>query len=127
MLCVADASMFEQINLGQVLIILTFIVSFGSAAKKITKSIDDWFAKKLSPALEPMAKDIKSISSKVSDIEVESYKRYLVLFMSGVERGEVPDEVERALFDEVYARYTAAGGNSYIHRKYKKLEDEGKI
>lgn len=128
MLCAAETgSFFESISLGQILIIMTFILGFSSATKKLCDTISEWFNKKLTPALMPLIKKQEDMSSKLDCIEADSYKQYLVLFMSQLERGEVPDEVERALFDETYAKYTNAGGNSYIHRKYEKLQREGKI
>ena len=127
MLCVADSSLIEQINLGQVLIILTFISGFYVTTKKFTSIITDWFNEKLKPNLTPIENALSSISSKVDALETDSLKRYLVLFMSNVERGETPDEVELELFDEVYKKYVESGGNSYIHRKYDKLKAEGKL
>lgn len=119
--------LIEQISLGQIIVSLTFIIGIITTRKKIKEIVDEWFKEKLSPKIDPIGKNINELSKKIDDLELETYKSYLVLFMAQVERGEKPDEVEIQLFDEIYEKYTKKGGNSYIHRKYNKLVEEGKF
>ena len=127
MLTLSSPIIFEQITLGQILISVTFIVGFITTISKFKTIVNDWFRDKLSPKIDPLYKKIDETNDKINSLEMDSYKRYLVLTMTNIERGEKIDEVERALFDEMYKKYTEHGGNSYIQRKYKKLEEAGKL
>lgn len=127
MLALSSPIIFEQITLGQILISATFIVGFITTISKFKTIVNDWFRDKLSPKVDPLYTKIDEISNKVDSLEMDSYKRYLVLTMTNIERGEKLDEVEQALFDEMYKKYTEHGGNSYIQRKHKKLEEAGKL
>ena len=119
--------LIEEVTLGQVLVSVTFVISLGAAIKKLKKEIDNWFKDQLTPKIEPITNSIKDLDKKIDRMEMESYKSWLVLFMSNIERGEHIDEVEYMLFEEVYKKYTERGGNSYVHRKYDKLKAEGKL
>lgn len=121
------SAILEGISLGQILISLTFIVGFMTAIKKAETIIDDWFKNKLSPKLDPLYNQLNDLSEKLNELEMDSYKRYLVLTMTNIGRGEKIDEVERSLFDEMYKKYIDHGGNTYVQRKYKKLEEAGKL
>lgn len=118
---------FESITLGEILVSVTFVISLATVMKKIKTEIDNWFSEKLTPKIDPIAESIKVLDKKIDAIEMESYKSWLVLFMSNIEREEHIDEVEYMLFEEVYKKYTEKGGNSYVHRKYDKLKTEGKL
>lgn len=127
MLALSSPIIFEQITLGQILISVTFIVGFIATISKFKTIVNDWFRDKLSPKVDPLYSKIEEINNKIDSLEMDSYKRYLVLTMTNIERGEKLDEVEQALFDEMYQKYTDHGGNSYVLRKHKKLEEAGKI
>lgn len=121
------SAILEDISLGQILVSLTFIVGFITTINKSKTIVDDWFKNKLSPKVDPLYKRLDDFAEKLNELEMDSYKRYLVLTMTNIERGEKIDEVERLLFDEMYKKYIDHGGNTYIQRKYKKLEEAGKL
>ena len=127
MLALSSPIIFEQITLGQILISVTFIVGFIATISKLKTIVNDWFRDKLSPKVDPLYNKIDEINAKIDSLEMDSYKRYLVLVMTNIERGEKIDEVEQAVFDEMYKKYIDHGGNTYIQRKHKKLEEAGKL
>ena len=70
---------------------------------------------------------IHKLEERVETVDQEACKNYLVIFLSGVDKGNAVDEIELERFWEEYQHYIKQGGNSYIKRKVEKLVADGKL
>lgn len=97
---------------------------------KAGRAASKWIQKELAPTnskIDALGRRIEEVDKKVDAAELEDCKNFLVSFLSDVKLGQRITEVERERFHETYARYTAMGGNSYIHTEVEKLKKEGKL
>lgn len=92
---------------------------FGKAGRTATK----WLEK----GLAPTNRKLDDIERKVALNQLENDKTTLVRFLADVKNGEKLTEIEIERLHETYARYTANGGNSYIHTEWERLTKEGKL
>lgn len=120
-------NVLSEITLGQIAVCATFIVGFIASINKLADVIERVIKKVVQPELDTIKADLDSLNKKSDEQYLETIKEYLVLVMSDIEKGDKLDEVELSLFLEKFNYYTSKGGNSYIHRKYDKLKEEGKI
>jgi hypothetical protein len=65
--------------------------------------------------------------SKVDEMKMEQYKIYLTDFLSELEVGEKKTEIQIKMAYEIYEKYTALHGNSFIHAKWDELQTSGKL
>ena len=88
-------------------------------------------------ALEPVNKKIDNLNNKLDDMEKEHMKKLnnleldsirndLVNYMSLAEEGFITPKTKIDMY-ELYDAYCKMGGNSYVHDKWEKLKEEGKI
>lgn len=117
----------ENISLGQVLAILTFLsVLIGTITSLIAFSKS--FISKLLKPINEKIEQLQEVSMKSrNNIELELIKMILVNFMSDIEQGNDKSQIQKQNAYELYDRYQALGGNSYIHDRWEKLIKEGKI
>lgn len=102
----------EQINLGQILGALTFIVSFITALGFLSNVLKKQVDKTLQP-----------INDSIKELDISQCKNFLVRFLADVEQGNELDEVEMERAYEIYDRYTnTLKQNSYIHKRWGELE-----
>lgn len=94
--------------------------AFCGAVGVITGLISKYLTKKVSDILKPL-------NERMTNIEMNSIKNYLVMVISRVESGEAIAEVEKERFFESYERYRELGGNSYIKAQVDKLESSGRL
>lgn len=138
MICLNAVSFTEQITLGQISVCLVFIVGLIGAISKLKKILEDWTTKQVKPMIDAMnvsfKKELDDMRSEVNKLKVqverqdlENVKNYLVLFLADIDRNSKPNEIELARFDEEMKYYESKGGNSYIHRAYERLKQEGKL
>ncbi len=126
--------MLEDITLGQVLVCITFVAGIVAGVSKVKKAfeafkktINNWVSEELKPEFVSIKERLDDLEKRNERQDLENVKNYLVLFMANIERNDNPDEIEILRFEEQYQYYTKKGGNSYIHRKYEKLKNEGKL
>lgn len=125
----------ENVTIGEILVCVTVISAIIAGVSKVKgafdsfkKTINGWVNESLKPQFNEINKRLDELEKRNDRQDMENVKNYLVLFMADIERnGNEADEVELLRFEEQYEYYTKKGGNSYIHKKYKKLKDEGKI
>ena len=117
----------ENVTLGQIALGLAFIVGIITSTGFLIKHIKDWINQAMSDQLEAIKSEFKAVSAKVDNVDMESCKNYLVVFLSGVDKGNTVDEIEKERFYEQFQHYSSIGGNSYIKRKVEQLEAEGKL
>ena len=128
------AAAIENVTIGEILLCLSVIGAIVAGVAKVKKAfenfkktINGWVTEELKPEFVAINQRLNDIEKRNERQDMENVKNYLVLFMADIERNEKPDEVELLRFEEQYEYYTKKGGNSYIHRKYKKLKDENKL
>lgn len=128
------SGVIENVTIGQILLCITFLTGVFAGVSKVKKAFDNfkatikgWLAEELKPEFVLIKDRLDQLEKRNERQDLENVKNYLVLFMADMERNEKPDEVEILRFEEQYAYYTNKGGNSYIHRKYNKLKEEGKL
>lgn len=128
------AAAIENVTIGEILLCLSVIGAIVAGVAKVKKAfesfkkaINGWVTEELKPQFVLINERLDNLEKRNERQDMENVKNYLVLFMADIERNDKPDEVELLRFEEQYEYYTKKGGNSYIHRKYKKLKDEGKL
>lgn len=109
----------ENITLGQVLVVIVFILTLITNIKNLIKEVSSPVDKKIEKALAP-------IKENIAHLEMNSIKTDLVNFMSLAEKDSMTAEQKINAY-ELYDRYCNLGGNSYIHDKFEKLKKEGKL
>ena len=122
----------ESITLGDFSAALALIAGiiascgaiYGFLAKTLKKSFEE--------SLKPLEKKMDDLSTKVSSVDVDNTKNFLVGFLSkfdctGSNCPVITDE-ELQRFWEQYDHYTKdLGMNSYIHEKVDRLKKKGKL
>lgn len=130
----ALSAQIEGITVGQIITCITVVCAIMAGVSKVKKAfeafkktINGWVVDELKPEFVSIKNRLDALESRNERQDMESVKNYLVLFLADIERNEKPDEVELLRFEEQFKYYTSKGGNSYIHRKYNKLKEEGKL
>ena len=62
----------------------------------------------------------------IDEVQIDNCKNFLVQIISAAERREL-SQAEKERFWEMYDKYIALGGNSYIHSETERLKKEGKL
>lgn len=121
----------DSITIGQFIGILTAIVAglvaFIKGVEFLWQKAGSAAAKWLQKGLAPTNAKIDELDRKISDAELEDCKTILVNFIGNIKRGVELTETEKERLHETYARYTKAGGNSYVHTEMEKLKKDGKL
>ena len=117
----------ENITLGQILAILTFIGVFIGALTTIITYFKNIMNKILKP-INSKIDDLQNISIQSrNNIELELIKVILVNFINDVEQDNYKTQMQKQNAYELYDRYKSLGGNSYIHERWNKLIKDGKL
>lgn len=117
----------EGLTVGQIIQTITLLAaligSLGVISHQVKKYASGW----LTSGLKPIEVKIDHLNEKISFVDMESCKNFLVRFLADVEQGSEIDEVEKQRFYEVWKHYSSIGGNSYIENKVDKLKKAGKL
>ena len=119
--------MIESITLGQVAMIVTFLVSLIGGITYLKTNLASWVRNAVKDELDDIRTELKEIDQKVSNVDLESVKNFLVTMISEIERGTYFTEVEMERFWEQYEYYLKMGGNTYIKKRIEKLQKENKL
>ena len=122
----------ENVTIGVIAAGLIFLVGLIAAIKSlrsslkegVTELLDDKFDN-IDEQFEGINKKIDKLEEKLDVVEMGSCKNYIVPYLADMERGGIPDEIERQRFWDAYAIYVKDGGNSYIQDRVTKLQREG--
>lgn len=107
----------ENVTLGQAFDTIKFIVEFVGIIITILVGSKKIINKQLEP-----------INKKISKIDENQCRNFLVDFLADVEKGIEKDEAQKRRASEVYDHYTDdLHKNSYIHDKWEKLKKQGEI
>lgn len=106
----------ESITLGQILGVLTFIVSFIGAVTYLSNILK-----------KQVDKTLKPIQDSIKELDVSQCKNFLVRFLADIEQENEIDEVEKERAYEIYDHYTNdLNQNSYIHKRWEELMVQNK-
>ena len=101
----------ENITIGQISAILTFLVTFIGAIVYLSNLLKKLLDKAFFP-----------INKKIDDLDISQCKNFLVRFLADVEQNNELDEVEKERAYEIYDHYTNdLKQNSYIHKRWGEL------
>lgn len=117
----------ESITLGQVALVLTFLVALITAVKYLLTEAKTWISDSMKSQMDTFAKKIDTLEEKISEVDMQTCKNYLTTRLAEIEMGRQPTEVEKERIKEQYDHYTHIGGNSYIKDKYDQLKADGKL
>jgi hypothetical protein len=106
---------------------VAFLAGLIGGVGYLIKNLKMWIGKAFAEQLQPINEDLDKIMGKLTNVDLESCKNFLVRFIADVERGERISETEQERFWEQYEHYLNSGGNSYIKQRVEKLKNEGKI
>ena len=123
----------ENLTLGQILVILTFIIALIGAITTIMKYFKNVIDKILKPTTDEinklsltlkkeMSQLKEEVNEKLDSIDENQCKNYIVRSLADIERGIDLDEVEIKRLYDAYDHYCKdLKGNSYIHSKWEKV------
>lgn len=117
----------ENITLGQIAAIITFLSIFIGAITGLIAFTKSFISKVLKPLDQKIDHLEKVSTANRNNIELELIKMCLVNFIHDVEQGDNKSQIQKQNAYELYDRYQVLGGNSYIHDRWEKLIKEGKI
>lgn len=117
----------ENVTLGQIGLAVTFLVGLITGLGYLKKHLKDWVGQAVKDQIDTLKTDIDGVKKRLDDVDMESCKNFLVVFLSDVEKKTPIDEIQKERFWEQYEHYTKNGGNSYIRRKVEQLKSEGKL
>lgn len=111
----------ENITLGQISVIVLFLVALTSGLITLFKYLKKWL-------LAALKDEFGEIRSDINEIGISVCKNFLVSCFAKLEKGETLDETELERLYEEYDVYTNRyHQNSYIHARFDKIRKEGKL
>lgn len=117
----------EGITVGQIAVAVALLAGLISGGGIIGKAIKDAIKKTMKAELQTLEGKVDNLGKRIESVDMQATKNYLVQFLSALDRGDKPSEIEMARFWEQWQHYSGLGGNSYIKRKVEQLETEGKL
>ena len=117
--------LMQTVTLGEVGMTLTFIVGLLTAIGYLKEKGKNLINCSVKADLKSISDKIDKLDGKISDVDMNSTKNFLVARLSEIESGKKMDEIERERFWEQYEHYQKIGGNSYVHEKVEKFKSSG--
>lgn len=114
----------EQLTVGQLAAAITFIVALITGIKYLNKTIKEWINSALNDRFKTLEKKIDDHDNKLSKLDIDECKNYIILFISKVSNGETIEDIELQRFYDLYKHYLDKGENSYIKSKVEELKDK---
>lgn len=112
----------DNITLKQIWDVMAWFIGFGGATVAIVHAVKS-----------AIAKGFKPIEDKISEVDKNATKNYLVQVIADIDRNGKIDGASRVRFYEQYEHYSkpkkdgGLGENSYIHDEVERLKKEGKL
>ena len=94
------------------------------AILKYAKSINNKILDPINKKLDNLDKDHLE---KMEKLELSTIKTDLVNFINDIEHNVPKSQIQKEHAHELYDRYHALGGNSYVRDHWEKLIKDGKI
>lgn len=124
--------MIENLTLGQVGGVIALLVGIISGIGFLSQNTKKWIGAAMKEQMHEIDTKINSVNTKIdnlserlSQVDIESCKNYLVTCLSDIERGKLFDEIEKERFWEQYEHYQKLGGNSYLKKKVEDFINKG--
>ena len=123
-----ETNIIESLTLGQVSLIIIFIVGLIGGIKYLKKELKDALKEMLNDQFEEINDKLDSLQTSLTNVDTQACKNFLVRFLADVERGEAVYDDEKRRFWEEYDHYIKElKENSYVKEWANKLMDEGKL
>lgn len=116
----------ENVTLGQIAILIGFIITLVSGVKYILNDIGKIVEKALKPTNDRITQMEKNLSSKIEEVDMNACKNFLVAQIDMMQKGEI-DAIAKERFFEQYEHYIKLGGNSYIKNEVDNLKKIGRL
>ncbi len=116
----------ENLTLGDLAKGLAFIVGLISSVVYLKKGTIKGIASVIDERLEPIKKEVENLKEETSKNNLSSIKTDLINLMELADKEKISPEQKMRSY-ELYDYYCKHGGNSYVHDKWERLKNEGKI
>lgn len=117
----------EGITIGQIAVIIAFMVTMISGIGVLMGNIKKWVQNAMKEPMDSVKKELESVKKQMNEVDLNTSKNFLVARIGDVENGQGMSEIGKERFWEEYEHYTKLGGNSYIKRKVDQLKADGKM
>lgn len=115
----------ESITLGDIGVMVAFLVALISGISFLIGNFKKWIVKTMSEEFAPVKSELADIKKNLEEVDMEHCKNFLVGFLSDVKLGKEIGEIEKERFWEQYAHYTKSGHNGYIKNEVESLRAKG--
>jgi hypothetical protein len=116
----------DDLTLGDLAKWLAFIVGLISSVVYLKKGTIKGIASVIDERLEPIKKEVENLKEETSKNNLSSIKTDLINLMELADKEKISPEQKMRSY-ELYDYYCKHGGNSYVHDKWERLKNEGKI
>lgn len=118
----------ENITIGQIGAILTFIVAIIGSIEFILIRLKKWFKGALNSELEPIIEQLNNLKKENQGNELNNCTNYLVIAIEKAKNHGIMSDTEKKRFYEVLDIYVNKyHKNSYIHSEVEELKKQGII
>lgn len=113
--------------------LVAFIKGLEYLFGKVSEIASRWLLSALKPMNDTIDTKFQNLEAKLDSLEKKSDQQELnrcqdfVVDVLGEAKRHDLDEIVKMRLHEDYERYTALGGNSYVHAEFEKLKEAGKI
>ena len=116
-----------NITLEQVATALAWLVGVGGSLAAIVAFIRKMLKEFFKEQLAEMDHRFDRVEKRISDVDKETTKNFIVSILAQLDSGLEIDEVQRARFYEQFEHYLKEGGNGYIQARVDELKRAGKL
>lgn len=118
----------ENITIGQIAVALVFLLGLWASVESIVKKVSKVFDSSLDKKLKPINEKMDKLDGKIDKVDSQATKNFLVSRLDAIERGEAVSEITKQRIYEEFEHYTYdLKGNSYIKKKFEKLQKDGQL
>ena len=118
----------QQITLGQVGSAILWLAGIAGGSLVLYRYLRDTIKRMLREEFRIINEKIDAVDVKVSRVDKETCKNFLVRCLADFEKGTSLSDVEAQRFWEQYGHYVKdLDGNTYIREWTERLKKEGKI
>lgn len=126
-IAVEDITAFISVVAG---VITGGLVIFKFASSVVQKWVDNLLKPvndKIDESNKVIMARLDANAEELKQMQLEQYKNFLTRYLADIERDTQLTEIELERFNDIKTKYADLGGNSYVHRKIDKLEEQGKL
>ena len=116
-----------DISITEIVTAVSILVTLITGIGVLNRSVKKYITNTLQSNLDEINNSVKRLGDRITEVDTESTKNFLVAFLAKKEHGEPVAEIECQRFWEQLSHYEKHGGNGYIHRKVELLKTENKL